>query len=158
MMNENTLTPEDNKNIFTKDDIESVSLLSMDEYKKNRDLIPVVKCWWWINSPGIYKKNAMYIFIDGEIYTEGYKVDSDRAGIRPVFRLKPEAAHGLKLGEKVIIGKYSATVLDNDSCLLDDVVCNHRFDIASNNWEKSELKSFIESEEFMNMIWDIQTV
>lgn len=136
-----------------RDAVEAVSILSMEEYKNNRDEIPLTRCWWWIRAPGIYQKKAMYVFLDGEIYTEGYKVDSERAGVRPVFRLKSEIAKELNQGVKIKIGKFEATVLDNKMCLLDEIVCNHRFDTVSNNWEISELKSFVNSEEFMNLVF-----
>lgn len=139
---------------YTKNDIESVTLLSIEEYRKNKDIIPVSRSWWWIRSPGTYKKNAAYVFIDGEAYQEGYKVYSNSASVRPVFYLRPEIMEGLRPMDKVVIGNFPATVLSNGACLLDSDVCNHRFDEDDNNWEQSEIKQFIESNAFMDIIFN----
>lgn len=137
---------------YTKKDILGVTLLSLEEYKENKDIIPNTDNWWWLRSPGIYNAYAAYIFMDGEIYADGYKVSSPRAGVRPLIYLNPEKAKLLKPGDKVNICKFPATVMEDRSVLLDEGICCRRYDPSSNDWDKSELKSFLESKEFLKIV------
>ena len=139
--------------IFEKEDIKSVTLLSFEEYRDNKEIIPAVNSWWWLRTPGSFKKNAAYVFIDAEAHTEGYKVGST-AGVRPLIIVDAAKAKEIKVGEKVMIGKYAATVLDDKSCLIDECVTRRKFDDVTNDYEVSELKSFLESPSFMELIFD----
>lgn len=58
----------------------------------------------------------------------------------------------LSLAKKVYVGKLLCTVIDKDLVLADECVCYHRFNSRSNDWNTSELKAFIESEEFADQI------
>lgn len=136
-----------------KENIKSVSLLSLDSFNDNKTLIPSIQAWWWLKTKGAYSNKAAYVFIDGDAYAEGYDVDKDRADVRPLIYIDPLIAETLKAGQKVEIGKYTATVMIDRSCLLDECVCKHRFDEKSGNYESSEIKDFIESDEFLNMIF-----
>ncbi len=136
-----------------KDNIIEVTLLSLEDFNKNKSVIPTVQAWWWLKTSGAYSNKAAYVFIDGDAYAQGYDVSKDKADIRPLFVLDSEISNKLTMGEKVNIGKFTATVLANGNCLLDDIVCNHRFDEKSGNYTTSEIKEFIESEEFMNLIF-----
>ena len=42
--------------------------------------------WWWLRSPGIYPNYAAYVYIGGEVHTDGSDVDGLR-GVRPALWL-----------------------------------------------------------------------
>ncbi len=136
-----------------KEDIKDITLLSLEHFNDNKTLIPAIQAWWWLRTKGAYSNKAAYVFIDGDAYAAGYDVNKDRADVRPLFYINPQIAEKLKPGEKVEIGKYTATVMIDRACLLDDCVCKHRFDEKSGSYESSEIKQFLESEEFIGMIF-----
>ena len=138
---------------ITRDDFESVTLLTIDEYENSKALISHSKSWWWLRSPGAYNNAAAYVFIDGDVYPDGFLVNK-AAGVRPAFKLEFMKASELNPGDKVQIGKYTATVLYDDMLLLDSFVTKHVFDEESNVWRKSAIKKYIESEEFLSLIFD----
>jgi len=136
---------------LTHNDIESVGLLSAEEYEKNKTLIPLLRSWWWLRSPGAYNNNAAYVFADGDIYPDGYFVYKE-AGVRPAFTLCAETASKLMPGDPVLVGDYTATVISGEKCLLDKCVCKHIFDNESNSWKTSEIKTYLESEDFLQSV------
>ena len=138
---------------FSKADVKWLSLMTINEFKKAKAFIPVADSWWWLQNPGSYSNNAAYVFTDGEAYPSGYKVDSDIAYIRPLCCLNEKSAKGVKIGDKVKVGENVATFIGDCKCLFDNCVCRHRFDISSNAYETSEIKQFIESDEFAAMIF-----
>lgn len=138
---------------ISKENISAATLLSLEEFNDNKDIIPVATAWWWLRSRGAYSNKAAYVFIDGDVYPEGYDVSKEKADVRPAFEINPKIAGNIAPGEKIQIGKYDATMLKGGICLLDDCVCKHRFDEKSGMWDGSEIKNFIESEEFLEMIF-----
>lgn len=136
-----------------KENIKEISLLTLDDFNKCKSIIPAIQAWWWLKTNGAYTNKAAYVFIDGDAYAEGYNVNKDRADVRPLIIVDSKVLNGIGAGDKVTVGKFSATVLNEESCLLDECVCKHRFDEKSGNYETSEIKAFIESEEFLNMIF-----
>lgn len=66
---------------------DKISLLTVDEYRKYRNLIPNTKdCWWWLVSPwstpcNDYKRAVTVVSSAGSIYGNGCNNDD---GVRPV--------------------------------------------------------------------------
>lgn len=131
--------------IFEKADIKQITLLTVEQAKKlPRDILDCGG-WWWLRSPGIYQNFAALVYCGGGVLECGDRVDSDSYAVRPAFEI---ANLNFEFGEKVYVGKLPCTVIDKNLVLADECICNHRFDSKSNDWETSELKTFIESEEF----------
>lgn len=105
--------------------------------------------WWWIRSPGDNQYNAAGVNSYGSIYYNGSYVRCEGGCVRPVFII---SNLGSKIGAKVRVGNCVCTVIDKDLAFADDVVCDYRFDGKSNNWDKSELKAFIEGDGFKSLI------
>ena len=67
---------------------DKISLLTVDEYRKYRNLIPNTKdCWWWLVSPwstpcNDYKRAVAVVSSAGNVYDNCYC--SSNRGVRPV--------------------------------------------------------------------------
>lgn len=109
------------------------------------------KCWWWLRSPGNLSRIAAVVGASGAVYELGNFVSDVDCTVRPVIRVTDENIDDMKeiedgyiryLGTKWIdITDYIGTV-----CLLKKKCLKrpHRFDSASNDYEKSEIKEYIE--------------
>jgi hypothetical protein len=110
------------------------------------------KCCWWLRSPGRASKDAAVVDASGAVNELGNYVIDDILAVRPVIRVTDENIDDMEeigdgyiryLGTKWIdITDYIGTV-----CLLKKKCLKrpHRFDSASNDYEKSEIKEYIES-------------
>lgn len=56
------------------------------------------------------------------------------------------------VGSKILVNDTICTVIDTVYALSDVSICVHRFDKATNEYDKSEIKEFINSEEFFDML------
>ena len=136
---------------YKRSDIREITLLSLEDYERNHYIIPTSDNWWWLKSGSPFRRNVAYVFIDGDAYAQGYKVTSC-ADIRPLIYIDNEKSKDLVPGSVVKIGKYTATVLSDRSCLIDYGVCRRRFDSDYNDYERSEIKKYLQTDEFMNML------
>ena len=143
------------------DKVKETTLLTKEQVE--RLPLELLACgrWWWLRSPGSYQYDAAIVRSDGSVNHYGNYVNYDDVCVRPAFVIP-----GLdsKIYDKVQLGGYRytlngdyiggcvCTVVDKDLLLADDVVCRHHFDAESNNWDKSELKAFIEGDGFKSLI------
>lgn len=109
------------------------------------------KCWWWPRSPGLSSGRAAVVAASGAVYEGGDSVRHGDYAVRPVIRVTDENIDDMEetedgyiryLGTKWIdITDYVGTV-----CLLKKKCLKrpHRFDSESNDYEKSEIKDYIE--------------
>ena len=116
-----------------------ITLLSEEEYIKNRELISLMRGFWWLRSPGYYKFNATYVRSDGILYD--FDVNDDRGGVRPA--LKMQGRHDLIPGDKIRIAEYTFTVLHGDLVLCDTCIGTSMFDYESNNFETSVIRKYL---------------
>lgn len=134
---------------FDISEVDEITLLSVEEAKKLPEFIRACGVWWWLRSPGYYLFSAARVSDGGGIFDFGASVNFINSTVRPAFRINNLES---ETGDKVIIGKTCCTVVGEDLVLADYPICKHRFDEKSNNWETSELRKFINSEEFKAMI------
>lgn len=137
------------KQLFDIEEVNEITLLTIEEAEKLSDHILRCDNWWWLQSPGDYQNYAVCVDDEGDIYKTGDYVQLDYTAVRPAFKINNLES---ETGDKVIINKTMCTVVSKDLVLADCSICEHRFDKKSNNWETSELKAFIESDEFKAMI------
>lgn len=130
---------------FKKKDIEQITLLTIEQAEEIPMKILACGGRWWLRTAGYYRDYVTYVGSDGVIYEFGYDAYDDYSAVRPIFKINNLNA---EFGNKVFVEKRLCTVIDKDLVLVDKCVCNHRFDLFSNNWENSELKTFLESERF----------
>ena len=131
-----------------KQQIQSATLLSVEEYEKYRKMIPPVKEDWWLRSQGYYDTSAAFVHgVNGLVLSCGDLV-LRRFGVRPALRiLNPES---LMPGDKFAFGGQTFTYLGEGLAICDDIVkkCAFRKDwgaLDANNYEKSDVKAYVEN-------------
>ena len=137
-------------------EIEKITLLTKDEYKKYKCIIPLIKDLWWLRSPGSDNNRVCSVNYEGCVYSSGSDI-THNIGVRPVLIIrlplndtrcfyKPEKL----IGTSVKYGDYTWTVLKAEAGVLqvicDQLIVNRRFDPRSNEWCVSELKRWLEHE------------
>lgn len=142
-------------NVFNINEVSEVLLLSEKEWHQARKIpgVPAVQPrWWWLRSPGYFDKVVTYVGGDGYVRIFGLNVN-DEFGVRPAFHIPLLSQTAYKPGDKITVGtKTRCTVIEKDVILADNIICRHRFDPDNNDWETSELKAFINSENFFKML------
>lgn len=73
-----------------------VFLLSVEEYKKYKNVIPNIDKWWWLRTPGRYQNYAASVNTFGSVERRGDYVDIDTHAVRPALWLKREAVQNRK--------------------------------------------------------------
>lgn len=118
-----------------------ITLLSKEEYIKNRELIPLIEDFWWLRSPGNNDNKAAFVYgVYGDVSDRGTHAYS-KFGVRPA--LKIEHYEHLKPGERVRINGLVFTVL-NDGILLCNVILGEvMFDETSNDYDRSYIKHWL---------------
>lgn len=134
---------------FDIDEVDEITLLSVEEAKKIHQSIRARGEWCWLRSPGFKQGYAAYIMYGGGVIDVGHNVNYDNYTVRPAFRINNLKS---EIGDRIMIGETWCTVIDEGLILADYSICEHRFDKNSNVWEISELKEFINSDEFKAMI------
>lgn len=116
------------KQIITTQDIDlaitDVTLLSIEEYEANKEIIPHVDDCWWLRSPGYYSDSVAGVEYDGSVYYPGDVVDVGCNAVRPVVALRPSESGipNLNVGDKIEMAGYTWTILRDELALCDDVV------------------------------------
>ena len=124
-----------------------ITLLTEKEYKKYKNIIPVIESTWWLRSMHDYAAN---ISSDGSCaYNTSYGV-AYPYGIRPALHMKLANPKHLVSGDHIRIGSKTFTVLSwkrsNLFAFCNEVIEKRRFDTESYEWESSELKAWLETE------------
>lgn len=131
-------------------EIKEATLLSIEEYKKYESIIPLLKKWWWLRSPGYYQSYAAGVSDDGGVYERGINVAFDFYAVRPALKIQISNSESFKSGDKLDLLDKKWTVLDvlkkEIYILCNESIGNHKFDSKSNIWETSELKTWLESQ------------
>lgn len=131
-------------------EIQSISLLSIEEYKKYKRRIDAMKkkpLFWWLKSSGKTNDSVLCIENDNNKNKVIERQIDFSSCVRPVLRIKTDTK--IKTGHIVAICGYDCTVIDKFEDIafvifnepLEDWFC---FDENSNNWEKSEIKRYLE--------------
>lgn len=131
--------------------IDKITLLSIEEYKRCRERISIIDCWWWLRSPSYYSYYAKSGTPGGNIDSLGNFVNFDNRGVRPVvvLRLNPESPNP-QIGDRLEFAGHTWTVIDDDMALCDGpagYTCFRRNWQApdANDYEKSDVKKWLEN-------------
>lgn len=122
------------------EDVISADLLTVEEASKLPRWIRANGEWWWLRSPG-YRSNDVAGVSSGGSDCFNF-VDDDDVAVRPALRIKHV---NLDFGETVEVFGEMAQYIGDDKVLLCDVVAKKRFDGESNDYEESEIKSYLDS-------------
>ena len=130
-------------------EIKGVTLLSLDEYYKYEDLIPIEdELWWTRTSVGIASAKA----IQGNyVRPNGYGVNMNYLGVRPALLLENKDFRLLHLKDRILVDGYFYIIVDlnyNHGSVLavcDEILYSSCFnDTDDNAWETSSLKQDLE--------------
>lgn len=139
--------------VFSTDEIDRVFFLSAKEWKAAKEIetVPLLTGAWWLRSSGAYYKSTCYVLdgiIDGHFSQRvAYK------GVRPAFGLPGLLSSNCPVGDKIIVGnKTVCTVISKDVALADTSVCRHVFDSEENEWNNSEIREYVNSDEFKKLL------
>lgn len=122
-------------------EIIGITLLSAKEVEKLPDEMMQYNSWWWLRSPGNYSDYAVFVDCDGSVYNYGCFVDDSRDAVRPALLYKSK---NLKIGDIIYFGDKEWKVIDDKYAFCTTDIGNCRFDERSNNYDKSEIKQYIE--------------
>lgn len=119
---------------------DNIFLLSTEEYEKYKDKIPTINCWWWLKSPGNLSNHIACVRTDGSISNLGNYVDGDDVAVRPALRF---SAPSTTIGERKLFFDFPWVVIDKGLAIAEVPIGFHRFDVESNDYEKSEIRKFL---------------
>lgn len=128
-------------------EIIDITLLRHFEFEKYRDFISDIDADWWLSTSDCNnEENAIYVSSNGE---EIKTNKNNCLGIRPVLTIKN--LHTLKQpGEKIKLfgyGENTWTIFRNFNyqtfVLYDGIIDKQKFDSGDKQWEKSELKTWL---------------
>ena len=136
--------------------LQTITLLTDEEYEKYKPHIPSMYRSWWLQAPGSSRDTVCTVDYTGNINSDAYTANCI-ISVRPVLVFDLDMSdprfwyRSEKLaGQKFEYGKYTWTFLDvklgKMSVICDSVIAKRCFDPESNNWDKSELKSWLETE------------
>lgn len=124
-------------------------LLSVEEYRKYKHTIPIIKDWWWLRwSHGYIQNNAPFVGNVGGVRGYGGTIYCDIGAVRPALQIKN---HDLKIGDQFKFGRWEWTVISRYLAICNQKICDHRFDKESNNYEESEVKAIVDNDFEINM-------
>lgn len=132
--------------------IEEITLLSYEEFKKYKSVIPNINAWFWLRSPAFNSKYASSIFSRNGISDYVYGLSDKEGCVRPALRLNTFDSSELQPRDKVQLFGLDWTVLNITKnqiyILADNIVAQRRFDSTRRKWESSELKAWLEEDWF----------
>ena len=121
-------------------------LLSAPEFEAHKDLISSVRTQpgegnvWWLSDKGSGKRRVAVVR-DGVLDKDGEEIGGmPFVSVRPVLIFNETA---FATGDKFSFMGYIWTVIDNGMALCDSFICRHIFDIDTNDYELSSLKSYL---------------
>ena len=124
-------------------------LLSLEELSQYKHLIPRTPTVesWWLGTPGIGNGRVCVVSYCGDADRYGIPPDRTFVGVRPALHISnPDKLHSP--GDTIKEGKYEWTVLDANKkhclALCTKIIAVKPFDKASNNYEESDIKIYLE--------------
>lgn len=130
---------------YDVDEVE-ITLLTVEEAKAlPRAILRTYSDDWWLRTPGDKEDTIAAVAGNGFVLERGLCVNWERIAVRPAFIIANLKSSKF---DKILVGNTWCTVVAPGLALADKKVCWHRYDAKSNNWETSELKAFIKSDEF----------
>jgi hypothetical protein len=134
--------------------LKEITLLSKEEYRKHKSIIPEVNRWWWLKTP---EYDSCVCTVDFAGFFDKSRCWLANRAVRPAGIFELDVSDSLfwhksenLIGSKIKYGKYSWMILNAErGCLFtlcDDIVAYHCFDERTNDWDSSELKAWLWTE------------
>lgn len=123
-----------------------LTLLSKEEYFKNKDNIELIDDWWWLRSPSKYNEYVSIVFRRGDLNLA--HVDLANCSVRQALIL--ESAN-LCIGDKFKFYGHNWTMISKRHALCDEPFCHMAFREYwaaknSNIYEASDIKIYLDNE------------
>ena len=124
------------------------SVLSVKDYHRHKDIIPLIEDIWWLRTAGIDNSSVYVVDKHNENI---YDVRACLA-VRPVLSVFPTINRTFERGNKVKIGSKTWTVLEINKdhpagvelvLLCDEALIHRPFDARYNDWSDSELNRWL---------------
>lgn len=124
-------------------------LLSIEEYERYKDNIPLIKIWWWLRSPGDNRGSAALVDEVGSVLDYGSRVSYDY-GVRPALRysnLESEIVKSVTNPKRILYKDFPFIIIDGENKIaISEVPISFEiFDEKSNDYKKSEIRRYLES-------------
>lgn len=113
--------------------------------KKQKKRIPVLNDWWWLRSAGRNPHRAAGVNPGGSTDKTGAFIELDDEAVRPVLIISDFVDCHTNTGEKVEYGGYIWTAVLDNMAVCDEIIGRHRFDANTNDYEKSEIRQYLEN-------------
>lgn len=118
-----------------------ITLLSAEEAQQVSEKTLQVLEWWWLRAAGAYNPYCSIVDDDGKIYLNGAWIDNDTGGVRPALIFKSDE---LKPKDKFTFKDKEFIVITENLALSTEIIGYGRFDLYTNDYEKSEIKQRLE--------------
>lgn len=133
------------KKINTEIFFSEITLLSEEEYDRNRDIIPSVNGMWWLRSCGAlngFGADAVDGF--GEVDNE---IPGIRLGVRPVLLISIYEPSNPKPGDKFELAGHTWTVIRGRMMLCDSIVSDEVMFTTDGKteYEQSNIKKWLKN-------------
>ena len=114
-------------------------LLSIEEYKKYKVLIPKRWYWWWLRSAGVSQYRMSGVDCDGSVDFVGNNIFIDY-GVHPAFK-SAKIAQNIAIGDVIDIKENVWIYLGDDLFISKYAVAFSKFDDESNEYNNSYIKN-----------------
>lgn len=124
--------------------IKGATLLSVDEAEVLPLRLRQYKTWWWLRSPGDDSTYAASFYSDGSVDNYGFSVDYDFGAVRPALQIKNLESSNFEIGDLFKFGNKEFEIISDSLAFCTTDIGKHRFDLYSNDYEKSLIKQYID--------------
>ena len=129
-------------------EIKGITLLSIEEYERYHDLIPLHASYWWLRSPYSYDSDCAGFVDDYGIIDHRYVGDSG-VGVSPALICNLKSLN-LKPRDIINFTGYIWTVISDKYIQCDDIIGETAFRedwkaTDANDYEKSDVKKWLEN-------------
>lgn len=123
-----------------------LTLLSKEEYFKNKDHIKLINDWWWLRSPENHGYGVHRVNSDGSI--DYFGICSTFGSVRPALVLD---SANLYVGDKFKLYEHNWTMISERYALCDEPFCSMAFRRYwpaknANIYDASDIKIYLDNE------------
>ncbi len=131
-------------------DIAGATLLSIEEYTRYKNIIPICHTEWWLRSPSVFGAADLAMSVHSNGDTDRYGDDVGiTLGVRPALIINNLKSSNFQIGDKFVFGKQTLTVISKGYALCDNIIGDCKFRRATNvsdenNYNASDVKKFVD--------------
>lgn len=132
---------------------DKIFLLSVAEYWRLRENIPLINCWWWLRSPGSDSCSAVDVRDDGSVCLNGCNVHDGSGAVRPALKISNLESSKLEIGARFVAYDFPWIKISEDLAIAEVPISFRRFNQVSrdhngvleesNDYETSDIRRFL---------------